>query len=48
MELVNVIDKTLSFNDSKNVRIVGTINNPMFVVKDICDILGLKNVTDYS
>lgn len=46
MELVNVIDKTLSFNDSKNVRIVGTINNPMFVVKDICDILGLKNVTD--
>ena len=46
MELVKVIDKTLSFNDNKNVRIVGTVDNPMFVVKDICDILGLKNVTD--
>jgi len=45
MELVKVIDETLSFND-KQVRIIGTIDQPMFVAKDICNILGLKNVTD--
>ena len=45
MELIKVIDQTLSFNDKK-VRVVGTFDEPMFVAKDICDILALKNVTD--
>ena len=44
-ELINSIDKSLSFND-ENIRVLGTSENPMFVVKDICNILGLTNVTE--
>lgn len=35
----------LSFND-ETIRVLGTSENPMFVVKDICKILGLSNVTE--
>ena len=44
-ELINSIDMTLSFND-KNVRVLGTSENPLFVLKDICTILGLKNPSE--
>uniref|UniRef100_A0A6C0H430 KilA-N domain-containing protein n=1 Tax=viral metagenome TaxID=1070528 RepID=A0A6C0H430_9ZZZZ len=44
-ELINSIDMNLSFND-ENIRVLGTPENPMFVVKDICKILGLSNVTE--
>ena len=45
--LINSIDMELSFNE-KTIRIVGTTENPMFIVKDICNILGIKNITDVS
>lgn len=35
----------LSFNKN-TIRVLGTAENPMFVVKDICLILGLSNVTE--
>jgi prophage antirepressor-like protein len=44
-ELINSIDMNLSFND-ETIRVLGTSENPMFVVKDICNILGLTNVTE--
>jgi prophage antirepressor-like protein len=44
-ETTNSIDINLFFND-KNIRVLGTSENPMFVVKDICKILGLSNVTE--
>jgi prophage antirepressor-like protein len=31
--------------DNKPFRVIGSLDNPQFVVKDICDILGLSNVT---
>ena len=43
--LVNVIDETIKFNE-ETIRIVGTFENPLFVAKDICKILGLSNITD--
>lgn len=43
-DLINSIDMNLSFNEN-NIRVLGTSENPMFVVKDICKILGLSNVT---
>jgi prophage antirepressor-like protein len=43
--LLESIDISLSFNE-KNVRICGTFEEPLFVVKDICDILGLTNPTE--
>ena len=43
--LINSIDMTLSFND-KNVRVLGTPDKPMFIVKDICNILGITNTTN--
>lgn len=45
MELINQIDQTMSF-DKKTIRIVGTYENPWFVVKDICKILGIQNNRD--
>jgi prophage antirepressor-like protein len=42
--LIKNIDETLCFNE-KTVRVYGTFEEPLFVVKDICDILGLKNTT---
>lgn len=44
-ELINSIDMNLCFNKN-NIRVLGTPENPMFVVKDICNILGLTNVTE--
>jgi prophage antirepressor-like protein len=41
----NNISKNIKFNN-KNIRIVGTIFEPFFIVKDICTILQIKNVTD--
>jgi len=32
--------------ENDNIRIFGTYDNPFFVVKDICDILDLSNVTN--
>lgn len=43
--LIETIDMTLSFNDN-TVRVFGTLEDPLFVVKDICDILGLTNTTE--
>ncbi len=45
MELINQIDETFKF-DNKDIRVIGSYNEPWFVAKDICDILGLKNVTE--
>lgn len=45
MELINNIDETLLY-ENNSIRIVGTYDNPFFVVKDICKILGLSNVTE--
>jgi prophage antirepressor-like protein len=45
MELIKQIDETVSFNE-KNIRLIGTYQEPWFVAKDICDILELKNITE--
>jgi prophage antirepressor-like protein len=45
MELINQIDETFNFND-KQIRIIGTGENPWFIAKDICEILGLKDVSN--
>ena len=44
MELINSFDETLLF-DNKTLRIVGSYEEPFFVVNDICKILDIKNVT---
>lgn len=44
-ELINTIDMNMSFNDH-NIRIFGTTEKPLFVVKDICKVLGLTNTTE--
>jgi prophage antirepressor-like protein len=44
-DLFNSLDMNLKFNEH-NVRIIGTHDNPLFVVKDICKILGLTNPTE--
>ena len=43
-ELINSIDMNLKFNNN-SVRVIGTSDNPMFLVKDICDILDIKNIS---
>ena len=43
-QLVNMIDKSLNFNEN-TIRVIGTDENPWFVAKDVCDSLGLKNIT---
>ena len=45
MELIKQIDETVSFNE-KNIRVVGSYEQPWFVAKDICNILELKNITE--
>jgi len=45
MELINEIDETFVFNE-KEIRVLGSYNEPLFVAKDICTILGLSNVTE--
>ena len=42
MELIKRIDEHFNFE----IRVVGSSDEPWFVVKDICKILGLKNTTD--
>ena len=44
MELINQIDETLSFNN-KNIRVIGTCDEPWFVAKDICNVLEIKDVS---
>ena len=45
MELINQIDETITFS-KKNIRILGSYNEPWFVAKDICEILQLKDVSN--
>ena len=45
MELINSIDESFMF-DNKPIRVMGTTDEPWFVAKDICDILGLTNITE--
>ena len=45
MELINQIDDTFKF-EGKEIRVLGSYNEPLFVAKDICTILGLSNVTE--
>ena len=45
MELIKQIDETVSFNE-KNIRVIGSYQEPWFVAKDICNILELPNVTN--
>ena len=44
---MNIENKEIEIHnfENKNVRIVGTYENPWFAVKDICNILELSNVT---
>lgn len=42
MELINKIDETISF-DEKNIRIIGSHQEPWFVAKDICNVLEIKD-----
>jgi len=42
MELINKIDQTIMF-EKNQVRIIGTCEDPWFVVKDICNILDIKD-----
>ena len=44
-DLVNKIDETFNFNAS-TIRVIGNHEEPWLVAKDICDILGLKNITN--
>jgi prophage antirepressor-like protein len=43
--LINTIDQNFNFNND-TIRVSGTYNEPWFVAKDICHILGLTNVTE--
>jgi len=45
MELIYKIDETINFNNN-TLRILGTYQKPLFVAKDICNIIGLSNVTE--
>jgi len=45
MELIKQIDETVSF-DEKNIRVIGSYEEPWFVAKDICNILELPNITN--
>ena len=45
MELIKNIDENFNFNEN-TIRIIGSYDDPWFVAKDICNILGLSNVTN--
>lgn len=45
MELINSIDETFKF-ENKEIRVIGSYQEPWFVAKDICDILELSNITN--
>jgi prophage antirepressor-like protein len=40
--LIDAIDMNLTFNE-QTVRVFGTLEEPLFVLKDVCNILGLSN-----
>jgi len=44
-ELINAIDKSLDFNE-QNIRVLGTHEDTWYIAKDICVMLGFKNVTE--
>jgi len=44
-ELVNAIDKSLNFTE-KNIRVLRTNEDSWYIAKDICVVLGFKNVTE--
>jgi prophage antirepressor-like protein len=37
---------TTAFEGKQNIRVLGTPEQPWFVAKDVCDILGIQNVAD--
>lgn len=41
MDLLKELDEKMMF-DKKEVRIIGTFENPWFVARDICDIIEIK------
>ena len=45
MDLIKQIDETFKF-ENKEIRVIGSYNEPLFVAKDICDILELSNITN--
>ena len=45
MELIKRIDEHFNYTN-KEIRVVGSSDEPWFVAKDICQILGLKNTTN--
>ena len=44
-ELINAIDKSLDFNE-QNIRVLGTHEDTWYIAKDICVMLGFKNITE--
>jgi anti-repressor protein len=44
-DLIEVIDNNFNFNN-ETVRITGSFEDPWFIAKDVCSILGLSNVTE--
>ena len=45
MDLIKTIDETFKF-ENKEIRVIGSYQEPWFVAKDICDVLGLSNITE--
>jgi len=45
MELINQIDEQFKF-ENKEIRVIGSYNEPFFIAKDICNILELSNITE--
>ena len=45
MDLINYIDKNFKL-DNAEIRVIDISNDKWFVAKDICDILGLTNITN--
>jgi prophage antirepressor-like protein len=45
MDLIKSIDEAFLFEKNK-IRIFGNFDKPLFVAKDICDVLGLSNITE--
>ena len=43
MELINQIDEQFKF-ENKEIRVIGSYNEPFFIAKDICNILELSNI----
>ncbi len=44
-DLIEIIDNSFNFNN-ETVRIIGSFEEPWFIAKDVCSILGLSNVTE--